>query len=97
LCPKSRSRDPRTCGWIHPKNCEDEDFECLKCGYENHADYNAAKNIGLRYLRRNQTGSGGGAPVGVRLNSGTLNVNGEDEPPAEAVRDGVRSWLPVSA
>nr|WP_233488552.1 hypothetical protein [Halodesulfurarchaeum formicicum] len=41
----------------------------MKCGYENQADYNAAKNIGLRYLRRNQTGSGGGAPVGVRLNS----------------------------
>ena len=55
-------------------------FECLKCGYENHADYNAAKNIGLRYLRRNQTGDDGGAPVGVRLNSRTLNVNGEYEP-----------------
>ena len=56
--------------------------KCLKCGYQNHADYNAAKNIGLRYLRRTQTGDGGGAPVGVRLNRGTLNANGEYDPPA---------------
>ncbi|PSP81313.1 transposase [Halobacteriales archaeon QS_4_69_225] len=33
------------------------------------SDFATAKNIGLRYLRRNQTGDGGGAPVGVRLNS----------------------------
>ena len=54
----------------------------LKCDYKNHADYNAAKNIGLRYLRRNQTGDGGGAPVGVRLNRGMVNANGKYEAPA---------------
>ena len=86
--PEDTSRRCSHCGFTHPDNREDEKFECLKCGYRNHADYNAAKNIGLRYLRRNQTGSGGGAPVGVRLNSGTLNVNGEYEPPADVVRDG---------
>ena len=66
----------------HSDNREGEDFECLKCGYENHADYNAAKNIGLRYLRRNQTGGDEGAPVGVRLNRGMfiLNVDGRDAP-----------------
>ncbi|GAA0275830.1 transposase [Halobacterium noricense] len=80
--PENTSRRCSTCGFTHPDNRESEDFECLKCGYENHADYNAAKNIGLRYLRRNQTGDGGGAPVGVRLNSGTLNANGAYEPPA---------------
>ncbi len=83
VTPENTSRRCSECGFTHPDNRDIEDFECLKCGYENHADYNAAKNIGLRYLRRNQTGSGGGAPVGVRLNSGTLNANGEYDPPAE--------------
>ena len=66
---ENTSRRCSHCGFTHPDNRDDEEFACLKCGYENHADYNAAKNIGLRYLRRNQTGDGGGAPVGVRLNS----------------------------
>jgi putative transposase len=80
--PENTSRRCSHCGFTHPDNRNGEDFECLNCGYENHADYNAAKNIGLRYLRRNQTGDGGGAPVGVRLNRGMLNANGEYEPPA---------------
>ncbi|SFB71965.1 transposase, IS605 OrfB family, central region [Halobiforma haloterrestris] len=93
--PENTSRRCSECGFTHPDNRESESFECLKCGYENHADYNAAKNIGLRYLRRNQTGSGGGAPVGVRLNSGTLNANGEYEPPAgDSARAGVHAESP---
>ena len=93
--PENTSRRCSQCGFTHPDNRDGEEFECLKCGYENHADYNAAKNIGLRYLRRNQTGSGGGAPVGVRLNSGTLNANGEFEPPAEdSARAGVHAESP---
>ncbi|PSP50302.1 transposase, partial [Halobacteriales archaeon QH_7_69_31] len=80
--PENTSRRCSTCGFTHPDNRDGTAFECLKCGYENHADYNAAKNIGLRYLRRSQTGDGGGAPVGVRLNRGTLNANGEYNPPA---------------
>jgi len=93
--PENTSRRCSTCGFTHPDNRDGEEFECLKCGYQNHADYNAAKNIGLRYLRRNQTGSGGGAPVGVRLNSGTLNVNGDYEPPADiSARTGVHAESP---
>ncbi len=80
--PENTSRRCSHCGFTHPDNRKGEDFGCLKCGYENHADYNAAKNIGLRYLRRNQTGDGGGAPVGVRSNRGTSNANGVYEPPA---------------
>ena len=111
VAPENTSLRCSTCGFTHPDNREHEAFECLKCGYENHADCNAvagrspagskreafatAKNIGLRYLRRNQTGSGGGAPVGVRLNSGTVNVNGEYEPPAdESARTGVHAESP---
>jgi len=93
--PENTSRRCSTCGFTHPDNRDGEDFECLKCGYQNHADYNAAKNIGLRYLRRNQTGSDGGAPVGVRLNSGMLNANGEYESPAEdSARAGVHAESP---
>ncbi len=80
--PENTSRRCSHCGFTHPDNRDGEGFACLRCGYANHADYNAAKNIGLRYLRRNQTGDGGGAPVGVRLNRGTLNANGEYDPPA---------------
>ena len=93
--PENTSRRCSTCGFTHSDNRDGEDFECLKCDYKNHADYNAAKNIGLRYLRRNQTGSGRGAPVGVRLNSGTLNVNGEYESPADdSARTGVHAESP---
>jgi IS605 OrfB family transposase len=90
--PENTSRRCSTCGFTHPDNREGEAFDCQKCGYENHADYNAAKNISLRYLRRNQTGGDEGAPLGVRLNSGTLNVNGEYESPADvSARAGVHA------
>ena len=87
--PENTSRRCSECGFTHPDNREHGSFECLKCGYENHADYNAAKNIGLRYLRRNQTGAGGGAPLGVRLNSGMVNVNGGYSPAPDGARTGV--------
>jgi len=90
--PENTSRRCSHCGFTHPDNRESESFECQKCGHESHADCNAAKNIGLRYLRRNQTGGDEGAPLGVRLNSGTLNVNGEYESPASTeARTGVHA------
>ncbi|XGI84739.1 RNA-guided endonuclease InsQ/TnpB family protein (plasmid) [Halorutilales archaeon Cl-col2-1] len=69
-----------SCGFTHEDNRPtQEQFECQKCGYENHADYNAAKNVAVRccrrLLRRNQTGDDGGAPVNVALNGGTMTVN----------------------
>jgi len=89
--PANTSRRCSHCGFTDPDNRERDAFECLDCGYENHADYNAAKNIGLRYLRGNQTGGDGGAPLGVRLNSGTLNVNGGYSPAEESARTGVHA------
>jgi IS605 OrfB family transposase len=95
VTPKNTSRRCSECGFTHPDNREGRSFECLRCDYENDADYNAAKNIGLRYLRGTQTESDGGAPVGVRLNSGTLNVNGDYESPAEeSARTGVHAESP---
>ncbi|MDZ7746879.1 MAG: transposase [Halobacteriales archaeon] len=80
--PRNTSKRCSTCGFTHDENRHEESFECQQCGYENHADYNAAKNIGLQYLRRRQNADDGGAPVDVRLNRGTLNVSGEYVPPA---------------
>lgn len=91
VAPENTSRRCSYCGFTHPDNRNSENFECLKCEYENHADYNAAKNVGLRYLRRNQTGGDGGAPLGVRLNSGTLNVNGGYSPAEKSARTGVHA------
>jgi IS605 OrfB family transposase len=82
--PRNTSKRCSTCGFTHKDNRDGEDFECQKCGYQNHADYNAAKNIGLQYLRRRQNADDGGAPVDVRLNRGTLNVSGEYNPPASS-------------
>ena len=68
--PKHTSQRCSSCGFTARENRPSQDsFCCQQCGYENHADYNAAKNVGLKLLRRDQTGAGGGAPVGVRLNS----------------------------
>jgi IS605 OrfB family transposase len=92
--PEHTSQRCSTCGFTHADNRDGEAFACLECGYENHADYNAAKNVGLRYLRRNQTGAGGGAPVGVALNSGTVNASGEYAPAEESARAGVHAESP---
>jgi IS605 OrfB family transposase len=68
------------CGFTHDDNRHGEQFCCQKCGYEVNADYNAAKNIGLRYarkrrhrLRSSPTSGSGDAPVNVRITGGTLN------------------------
>jgi len=68
------------CGFTHDDNRDGERFHCQKCGYEVNADYNAAKNIGLRHarkrrhrLRSSPTSGGGDAPVDVRVNGGMLN------------------------
>ena len=78
------------CGFTHEDNRDGEQFQCLKCGYEINADYNGAKNVGLRYLRKRQhslrsspTSGSADAPVDVRLNGGMLNGDGY-RPPAES-------------
>jgi IS605 OrfB family transposase len=88
--PKYTSQRCSTCGFTNEANRSSQDsFCCQDCGYENHADYNAAKNIGLKLLR-NQTGGEGGAPVGVRLNSGMVTTNGV-VPVPDSVRVGVHA------
>jgi putative transposase len=90
VTPQYTSQRCSTCGFTHEDNrSSQESFYCQDCGYENHADYNAAKNIGLKLLRT-QTGGEGGAPVGVRLNSGMLTTNGV-VPVPDSVRVGVHA------
>ena len=68
------------CGFTHEDNRNGTEFCCQNCGYTVNADYNAAKNIGLRYarkrrhrLRSSPKSPNGDAPVDVRINGGTLN------------------------
>jgi transposase len=50
--PQNTSKRRSTCGCTHDGNRSGESFACQKWGYENHADYNTAKNVGWKYLRR---------------------------------------------
>ena len=46
------------CGFTADENRPTRnDFRCQKCASEANADYNAAKNIGMRYVRRGQQSS----------------------------------------
>ena len=52
------------------------DFECVECGSEANADYNAAKNIGMRYVRRGQQSSRRTGNSQLALKSGTVTPSG---------------------
>ena len=75
----SRKCSHTDCGFTHEDNRDNSSFECLKCGYALDADYNAAKNIAVKYakkLRRLHKSSDGGVSVDIPLNSGSLTVEG---------------------
>ncbi|MFB6283762.1 MAG: RNA-guided endonuclease InsQ/TnpB family protein, partial [Halobacteria archaeon] len=74
--PEYTSQRCSKCGFTHEFNRKGTTFKCQKCNYENHADYNASKNIAMKYLRRSKKADGEGTPVGVCLNNGTLKANG---------------------
>lgn len=46
--PRDTSRECRKCGTVHPKSRDEKQFKCIDCGYEVHADVNAAINIAQR-------------------------------------------------
>lgn len=50
--PKNTSKRCNECGCVREDNRHQSEFECQACGKSNHADYNAAKNIGELYLLR---------------------------------------------
>jgi IS605 OrfB family transposase len=64
------------CGFTADENRPSRnDFRCMKCGSEAYPDYNAAKNIGLRYVRRGQQSSRRTGDSQLALKSGTLKPN----------------------
>ncbi|WP_245800679.1 RNA-guided endonuclease InsQ/TnpB family protein [Natrinema saccharevitans] len=65
------------CGFTHEDNRDGDEFECLKCGKQLHADYNAARNIGWRLVQYWLKSGAGRANCRVALKSGMLNANGE--------------------
>ena len=61
------------CGFTADENrLARNDFRCQKCGSEANADYNAAKNIGMRYVRRGQQSSRRTGDSQLALKSGTV-------------------------
>jgi putative transposase len=65
------------CGFTADENRSTRsDFRCHKCGSEANADYNAAKNIGLRYVRRGQQSSRRTGNSQLALKSGTVTPSG---------------------
>jgi putative transposase len=75
--PSFTSQQCSRCGVISRRNRTGQsEFHCEGCGYENHADYNAAKNVGMTYLRSGQTSPGGGATGQLALKSGALTRDG---------------------
>lgn len=78
--------------WVtHEGNRDGDEFECLKCGRELHADYNAARNVGWRLVQHRLESDAGRATSHLALKLGTLNANGDlgalnangdDTPPA---------------
>lgn len=55
VAPSYTSHRCSKCGHTERGNCPaQERFCCQKCGYEVHADYNLAKNIGIKHVRAGQ-------------------------------------------
>jgi len=64
------------CGFTADENRSSRnDFRCVKCGSGANADYNAAKNIGMRYVRRGQQSSRRTGDSQLALKSGTVTPN----------------------
>ena len=65
------------CGFTADENrVTRTDFRCVKCESEANADYNAAKNIGMRYVRRGQQSSRRTGNSQLALKSGTVTPSG---------------------
>ena len=65
------------CGFTADENrATHTDFRCVKCESEANADYNAAKNVGMRYVRRGQQLSRRTGDSQLPLKSGTVTPSG---------------------
>lgn len=79
--PASTSTLCSKCGSLVEDNrVSREVFRCEECETELNADYNAAKNIGLRYVRRDQKLSRRTGDSQLALKSGTVTSSGKFKP-----------------
>lgn len=96
----SRACSRTDCGCVGGGSRDGKRFRCVECGYEVNADYNAARNIGFRFLEDSDAVpashmcSSGRATRQLALMSGTLTPDGDyadmdwestDKPTASAV------------
>jgi len=58
------------------RNRNNGSFKCEKCGYELQADYNASKNIGIKFLRAGQMSPARMGHGQLALKSGVLKPSG---------------------
>jgi IS605 OrfB family transposase len=68
--PKNTSKRCNECGSVRDNNRYGNKFKCKRCGNQNHADYNAAKNIAELYLLRGHQPSRGRSVSQYALKSG---------------------------
>nr|WP_241175425.1 transposase [Natronolimnobius sp. AArcel1] len=73
--PRYTSQRCSECGHTSKGNRTGTEFECEKCGKELHADYNAAKNVGWRFVRRGLNDSRRTGDSQLALKSGTVKPN----------------------
>jgi len=74
--PKNTSKRCCECGHTSDGNRTERDFfQCGKCGATANADYNAAKNIGWRFVRRGLHDSRRTGDSQLALKSGTVKPN----------------------
>ena len=69
--PQNTSKRCNECGFVYDENRHSESFECRRCGKQNHADYNAAKNIAELYLLRGHQPPRGRSVSQYALKSGS--------------------------
>ena len=69
--PKNTSKRCNECGCVRDDNRYGDKFECQRCGKQNHADYNAAKNVAELYLLRGHQPSRGRSVSQYALKSGS--------------------------
>jgi putative transposase len=81
VSPENTTRRCTACGYTAKNNRSSQaEFSCQNCGYELHADYNAAKNVAWKHVQSGQKSPAGRANRQLALKSGTVNVNGEFTP-----------------
>jgi IS605 OrfB family transposase len=77
VSPKYTSQRCSDCGHTASGSRNGDRFQCVNCNKTLHADYNAAKNIGVKILRSGRTFSGRKGHGQLALKSGSVNQNGD--------------------